>query len=274
MTAQTGFVEREATAPRTAADRYGVLPMPKLEFTAQVAAETAHLYERVEHHIPAIEWPAYAPYVAAINRLKKERSAVILAHNYQTPEIYHCVADIVGDSLQLAREATKVDADVIVQCGVHFMAETSKLLNSEKTVLIPDMKAGCSLADFDHRRRRAPPARALSRRADRHLRQHLGGSEGRKRHLLHLGQCGPGGGKLRRRHGASHPRRISGQERRRPDQGEGAHLEGPLRGARALHRRRTPRLQGEPTRRSRSSPIPNARRTSSPSPISPARPRA
>lgn len=147
MTAQTGLVEREATAPRTAADRYGVLPMPKLEFTAQVAAETAHLYERVEHHIPAIEWPAYAPYVAAINRLKKERGAVILAHNYQTPEIYHCVADIVGDSLQLAREATKVDADVIVQCGVHFMAETSKLLNPEKTVLIPDMKAGCSLAD-------------------------------------------------------------------------------------------------------------------------------
>jgi len=124
-----------------------VLPMPKLEYTAEVAAETAHLYERVRHHIPEIEWPAYAPYVAAINRLKKERGAVILAHNYQTPEIYHCVADIVGDSLQLAREATKVDAGIIVQCGVHFMAETSKLLNPEKTVLIPDMKAGCSLAE-------------------------------------------------------------------------------------------------------------------------------
>jgi quinolinate synthase len=121
--------------------------MPSLDYTSEIAAETEHLYQRVAHHIPRIEWPAYAPYVAAINRIKKQRNAVILAHNYQTPEIFHCVADIVGDSLQLAREAARVDADIIVQCGVHFMAETSKLLSPEKTVLIPDMKAGCSLAE-------------------------------------------------------------------------------------------------------------------------------
>ena len=134
------------TAKREARD-VKILDMPSLEWTPQVERETAHLYERVAHHIPKIEWPVYAPYIAAINRLKKERDAVILAHNYQTPEIYHCVADIVGDSLQLAKEATKVDEKVIVQCGVHFMAETSKLLNPDKTVLIPDMKAGCSLAE-------------------------------------------------------------------------------------------------------------------------------
>lgn len=105
------------------------------------------LYAKVSHVIPIVEWATMRDDIAAILRLKKERNAVILAHNYMTPEIYHVVADIVGDSLALAREAAKVDADVIVLAGVHFMAETAKLLNPSKTVLIPDLRSGCSLAE-------------------------------------------------------------------------------------------------------------------------------
>ncbi len=117
-----------------------------LAYTDEVARRTAPLYERVSHVVPAFEWPAYAPVIDAILDWKKKRNAVILAHNYMTPEIFHCVSDFVGDSLQLARQASETEADVIVQAGVHFMAETSKLMSPDKTVLIPDMRAGCSLA--------------------------------------------------------------------------------------------------------------------------------
>src|SRR4051812_8891489 len=134
-------------AKRTALDKFGALPVASLEWNAEVERDTAHLYERIKNVVPSVEWPFFAPYVRAINALKKDRNAVILAHNYQTPEIYNCVADFTGDSLQLAREASKVKADVIVQCGVHFMAETTKVLNPDKTVLIPDLRAGCSLAE-------------------------------------------------------------------------------------------------------------------------------
>lgn len=118
-----------------------------LSFTPAVDAETAALYDKVARVIPPMEWPVHAPYIAAINALKREKNAVILAHNYQTPEIFNCVADMVGDSLALAREGAKSDADVIVMAGVHFMAETAKILSPEKTVLIPDVNAGCSLAE-------------------------------------------------------------------------------------------------------------------------------
>ncbi|MDP9018912.1 MAG: quinolinate synthase NadA, partial [Candidatus Eremiobacteraeota bacterium] len=118
-----------------------------LTHTSGPAAGDDPLYQRVSAVIPEVEWPIHAPYVEAINALKRERNAVILAHNYQVPEIFHCVADIVGDSLGLAMDAAQTDADVIVLCGVHFMAETAKLVNPSKTVLVPDLLAGCSLAE-------------------------------------------------------------------------------------------------------------------------------
>jgi quinolinate synthase len=139
-----------ASAPRPdqlgPGERATALPIPSLGWTAEVERDTAPLYERVKRVISPVEWPLMAPTIRAINELKAARDAVILAHNYQTPEIFHCVADITGDSLQLALEATKVKASTIIQCGVHFMAETSKLLNPDKRVLIPDSRAGCSLA--------------------------------------------------------------------------------------------------------------------------------
>ena len=121
-------------------------PYASLDYTPEVARATAAIREKVRSVIPDLEWPVHAPYIAAINELKRQRNAVILGHNYQTPEIFHGVADFVGDSLALAQQGAKTDAEVIVLAGVHFMAETAKILSPEKTVLVPDLQAGCSLA--------------------------------------------------------------------------------------------------------------------------------
>jgi quinolinate synthase len=117
---------------------------PRLD---EALAATANIYAKVHHLIPEVEWAVYAPLIVQIERLKRERNAVILAHNYQTPQIFHGVADITGDSLALAKRAGETDSEVIVLCGVHFMAETAKVLNPDRTVLIPDLEAGCSLAE-------------------------------------------------------------------------------------------------------------------------------
>ncbi|MEO8083641.1 MAG: quinolinate synthase NadA [Ardenticatenales bacterium] len=118
-----------------------------LPYTPAVAAATAEAHERLRTSVPDIEWPIVAPLIARINELKRERNAIILAHNYMPPSIFHGVADLRGDSLALAQMAAETEADVIVLCGVHFMAETAALINPTKTVLIPDPKAGCSLAE-------------------------------------------------------------------------------------------------------------------------------
>src|SRR6202140_1840391 len=125
-------VETLAAPPPSTPHPHSPFPLPEL-------------YARVERHVPRFEWPIMAEDIAAIVKLKRELNAVILAHNYQTPDIFHTVGDIVGDSLALAREAARTDAAVIVLAGVHFMAETAKLLNPGKTVLMPDPAAGCSL---------------------------------------------------------------------------------------------------------------------------------
>jgi quinolinate synthase len=121
--------------------------MTDLAYTDAVAKATAPVWDMLKDQYDETYWQSVAPYIVEINRLKKEKNAVILAHNYMTPDIFHGVADIVGDSLALAREAAKTQADMIVQCGVHFMAETSKILCMDKRVFIPDMRAGCSLAE-------------------------------------------------------------------------------------------------------------------------------
>ncbi len=117
-----------------------------MEFTSEIRKATDPIYQKISRAVPEIEWPSFAPYIYEINKLKKQKNAIILAHNYQTPEIYHGISDFSADSLALAIEAAKTKADIIVMCGVHFMAETAKLMSPSKKVLLPDMRAGCSLS--------------------------------------------------------------------------------------------------------------------------------
>ena len=117
-----------------------------MEISSEIRKATDPIYKKISSTVPEIEWLTHAPYIYKINKLKKEKNAIILAHNYQTPEIYHGISDFSADSLALAVEAAKTKADIIVMCGVHFMAETAKLMNPNKKVLLPDMDAGCSLS--------------------------------------------------------------------------------------------------------------------------------
>ncbi len=124
--------------------RHEEVPLP--EYNEQLERDYADLRACLETRVPCLEWPLHLPWIDAIRHLKAKRGAVIMAHSYQAPEIFHGVADVTGDSLALAQAAVTCEAELIVLCGVHFMAETAKILAPERTVLIPDMDAGCSLA--------------------------------------------------------------------------------------------------------------------------------
>src|ERR1043166_2121384 len=219
-----------------------------LPFTPDVARATGSLYAKVAHVVPEIEWPVHAPYVQAINELKKTRNAVILGHNYMTPEIFHCVADFVGDSLQLAREAAKTRADVIVQAGVHFMAETSKILSPNKTVLIPDLRAGCSLAasitgaDVRLLRQKYPELPVVT---------YVNTSAEVKAESDVCCTSSNAAGvveDIARERGVD-TGRVPRQERGEADGREDYRLEGPLRGSRAVQRRGHPLLSRGQSRR-------------------------
>ena len=122
-------------------------PVEPANPTTRHPAASDPRYDRIAHVVPEVEWATMREDLDAIAELKREKNAIVLAHNYMTPEIFHLVGDIVGDSLHLAREAQRADADIILVAGVHFMAETAKLLNPDRTVLIPDLRSGCSLAE-------------------------------------------------------------------------------------------------------------------------------
>jgi quinolinate synthase len=144
---ETSTGAKAARQAQSAAERFGVIERPELKYTPAVARETAHLYDRVRDHIPEIEWPVYAPYVHAINRIKKERGAASWRTTTRRRRSFTALPTSSAIRCSWRAEATLVDEQIIIQCGVHFMAETSKLLNPDKTVLIPDMKAGCSLSE-------------------------------------------------------------------------------------------------------------------------------